>query len=407
MRRIATLGLAVVLAVSMGLSVPARAAEPAAPAKRGVCVVVGDRKCELTLRMAPHNALTYYVQLASDDDVLAARRAADEAGLLGTRVYVAKGEPGRIALADNLADLVFAHDASAALRAELLRVLQPGGHGVAGDLHLTDPAGGESGPRISGEAFLSKPVPDGADDWSHPYHGPDNNPQSDDRLAKAPYLTQFVAEPRYGPAPQAGVAAGGRIFMAFGHVAWHRREEPWMNTLVALNGYNGAMLWKRPLPEGIMVDRSTMIATPTTLYLADGNSCKLLDPATGEVDGEIRIPAKRTGGTFWKWMALDGDVLYALVGPAEPADEAARWRRGMHGWPWTGISKGYNDPNYPWGFAPTLTAIDPKTKKVLWQHTESGQPIDGRGLCMKAGRVFVGAFGKYLACLDAKTGKQL
>ena len=57
--------------------------------------------------------------------------------------------------------------------------------------------------------------------------------------------------------------------MAFGHVAWKERAEPWLDTLVAVNGFNGTMLWKRKLTSGIMVDRSTMIATPTTLYLAD------------------------------------------------------------------------------------------------------------------------------------------
>ena len=49
---------------------------------------------------------------------------------------------------------------------EMLRVLRP--RGVA----------------IHGDDVVTKPVPDGADDWSHPYHGPDNNPQSDDQLVR-------------------------------------------------------------------------------------------------------------------------------------------------------------------------------------------------------------------------------
>ena len=359
---------------------------------RGLCAVVGDKGCGLALEIARQSEWTVLVHLADAADVRAACEAADEAGLYGTRVFVSKGPPTRIPLANDLADVVVAPGpAGGAAKAEVLRVLRPGGKALAG-----------------GEAW-PKPAPDGTDDWSHHYHGPDNNPQSADRLARAPYLTQFVVEPRYGPAPQAVVAAAGRIFMAFGHVAWHQREEPWLNTLVALNGYNGTMLWKRALPKGIMVDRSTMIATPTTLYLADEKSCKLIDPATGKVTGEIAPPADLAGGTFWKWMGMEGGVLYALVGPAERMDDEARWRRRAHGWPWGGISKGYNDQEYRWGFAATLLAIDLKTKKVLWHHKgrKGDPPIDSRLLCMKAGRVFIGSFGSYLACLDAANGSVL
>jgi hypothetical protein len=36
---------------------------------------------------------------------------------------------------------------------------------------------------LLGKEVLTKPIPDGIDDWSHHYHGPDNNPQSNDRIA--------------------------------------------------------------------------------------------------------------------------------------------------------------------------------------------------------------------------------
>ena len=100
----------------------------------------------------------------------------------------------------------------------------------------------------------------------------------------------------------------------------------WMDTLLAVNGFNGTLLWKRPLTPGIMVDRSTMIATPDALYLADERSCKLLDPASGKLRDEIVAPAELCGGSFWKWMALDHGVLYALVGENEAPDPALRMR---------------------------------------------------------------------------------
>jgi len=253
---------------------------------------------------------------------------------------------------------------------------------------------------------LTKPFPKGVDDWSHHFHGPDNNPQSRDTVARAPFLTQFVAEPRYAPAPQQAVASAGRLFAAFGHVAWHQREEAALNTLLAVNAYNGTVLWKKPLPSGFMVDRSTMIATPTTLYVADGESCKLLDPATGEVKDEITVPPGLADGTFWKWIALDDGVLYALVGKPEAPDPVARWRRTRHGWPWGGISKGYNNPKLPWGFASTVLAIDTATKKVLW-HRREDPPADARSTCLGNGRLYTGHYGRFLACLDAKTGRDI
>jgi outer membrane protein assembly factor BamB len=378
----------------------------------GVGVVLGDDRCRLAIALAKRSRMIWYVQLPDADAVEAASRAADAEGMYGTRVFVAQGSPARIGLADNLADVVLAADDPAGVgrignpssdearlpdglairptvapdRAEILRVLRPEGRAIVGRQEWV------------------KPAPPGVDDWSHHYHRPDNNPLSHDSLARAPYLTQFVVEPRYGPAPQAAVASGGRLFMAFGHVAWHQREEPWLNTLVALNAFNGAMLWTRPLTPGIMVDRSTMIATPQTLYLADDQSCKLLDPASGKVLDQIVPPVELTGGTFWKWMALEGGVLYALVGPSDPLDQTARWKSTNHGWPWEGISQGYNNNEYRWGYARTLLAIDPKSKKVLWKHQED-PPIDSRSLAMKSGRIYFASFGRYLACVEAASGQ--
>jgi outer membrane protein assembly factor BamB len=358
-------------------------------ARDGICVVLGDPSCELAIQIARKSDLLVYVQLPSPRDVARARRTVEAAGLDATRLQIDRGGLGRLHLASNVADaLITVGGTSELSEAEVLRVLRPRGRALLGRRELL------------------KPVPDGMDDWSHPYHGPDNNPLSQDRLARSPYMTQFLADPRYGAAPQLAVASDGRVFKAFGHVAWHEREEPFLNTLAAFNGFNGTMLWKRPLPEGLMVHRNTMIATPDTLFLGDGKSCKLIDTVTGKTKDQIAPPVDVAGGTFWKWMALEDGVLYALLGRAEQTDETMRWKRQAHGWPWTGISKGYNQPEQPWGFGRNLLAIDPKTKAVLWHHHED-EPMDGRAVCMKNGRIFAFRFGTYLTCLDAKTGKVL
>jgi len=360
--------------------------------QKGVCVFLGQHDARLACAVAEKTSLRVLLQATCEADFHKMCQQAEAAGLLGRQVFVSLGPAEKIALADNLADAVVlapesANDPGAVSVEEMLRVVRPGGKVlVAEKQHI-------------------KPPPPGIDEWPHHYHGPDNNPQSRDKLARAPYLTHFVAEPRYAPAPQIAVASGGRLFAAFGHIAWHQREEPWLNTLVALNAYNGTMLWRRSITPGLMVDRSILVATPKVLYFAEGRSLKLLDAASGRVRDEIRL--RGTGEdedaeTHWKWIALDGDVLYALVGPPEKPDKVARWRRTAHGWPWGGISEGYNAPEYRFGFGRTLVALDPESKQVLWRHTEQ-EPIDSRSLCLRDKRIYFCHFGRYLACLDAAT----
>ena len=353
------------------------------PSPRGICAILGDPRGELAIELAKASQLQAYVQLASDKDVEAARRAADAAGMLNTRVYVEKGTDARIHFADNLADAVIVCVAAGdrAVKAEVLRILRPGGTAWLGT------------------ETLVKPEPKGIDQWSHPYHGPDNNPQSTDQLARAPYLTQFLAEPWYCPMPEMTVAAGGRIFKVFGSRAFLRPQWPVLNTLIAMNGYNGTILWQRPLDPNFMIHRNTMIATADTLYLGDATSCKLFDAATGQPKGAIRVPEAVSDGPAWKWMALEDGVLYALVGEKEPPGDNLQGQgfRGA-GWPWWKIDR------YGWGFGRTLLAIDVATRKVLWHHREP-EPLDTRAVCMKAGRIYFYSHPKYLGCVDAKTGE--
>ncbi|MDK1031918.1 MAG: PQQ-binding-like beta-propeller repeat protein, partial [Planctomycetia bacterium] len=207
-----------------------------------------------------------------------------------------------------------------------------------------------------------------------------------DEVARAPHMTQFIANPAYCPRPVVSVASHGRIFRAFGG------GESWpglSSMLLCMNGYNGAVLWKWKLNPKFMIHRNTLIATPDTIYVADDTSCKLLDAATGKLKGEIKAPADISDGPVWKWMGIEDGVLYALVGEVETTD----WKAG-------------NIKNYIRGFGRTILAIDVKTKKVLW-HYRSAELLDSRAMCMKAGRIFFYSHKKFVGCLDAKTGKEL
>ncbi len=364
---------------------------------RGVCAVLGLPEGEgpgFAARLAEGTEVLVYFQSPDPAETLAVREAAAAAGLLGTRVFADTGAPGRIHLADNLAGSVVLSRAAEARvsEGELLRVLHPGGHATVG------------GRRIE------KQFPEGVDDWTHWYHGPDNNPLSRDALARAPYRTQFLAEPMFCPMPEVTVSAAGRVFKAFGHMAFRADQIPWLNTLICINGFNGAILWRRPLGETFMMHRSCMVAQADALYVADGESCSLHDVRTGQVLRQITVPEGLSDGPVWKWMALDGGRLYALVGGEEPGPEVLRNDRpGLGHWSWSEAEKiayDYEDSRRNYGFGRTFLAVEPGSGTVLWHHREEGY-IDSRGVCMGGERIYYYIPNRALGCLDARTGKAL
>lgn len=361
--------------------------------QRGVCAVVGlpeSAGAAFVTDLAKQSELTIYFQSTKADEVDAVRKAAASAGLLGSRIFADQGRSKKLHLADNVAGAILVTGSAGREvdEAELLRVLHPDGVAMVGDRRLV------------------KPHPEGTDAWSHVFHGPDNNPLSRDRLARAPYLTQFLGDPKFCPMPEVSVAAGGRVFRAFGHIAHKANQNAMLNTLLGINGYNGTILWRRPLQEGFMIHRNTMIATPEILYLGDAQSCRLLDARTGEIRSEIVVPEGLADGPVWKWMALADGVLYALVGHEEVRPQTQRSEvPGLGHWPW-GMWQGheYADPRTNFGFGRTLVAIDPATKKVVWHHRQEDF-IDARAVCMRNGRIYFYSPGKFLACLDAANGK--
>lgn len=383
-------------------AIPMNSSSAASPAagfaqldiQRGVVAVVGvpEGNAAALIQALSGTEFTLWFQSGDAAEVAAVRAAADQGGLLGSRVFAAQQLPGTIRLADNLADgiLVAASAANAVQDAELLRALRPRGIALVGDRKLV------------------KPIPAGFDDWSHPYHGPDNNPNSTDRYVKGEFRTQFVGMPQFSPMPEQSVVAGGRIFKAMGHIAHKSNQNEMLNTLLCINAYNGTILWRRKLSEGFMIHRNTMIATDDALYMGDHESCKVIDAKTGEVSREIKIAADLTDGPVWKWMALKGDVLYALVGnPEVTVETLPSLNRGLGHWPW-GMWKGhdYADPRTAFGFGRTLVAVDRHTGKLLW-HYRDDEFLDARAVCMKGDRWYCLSPGKFLVCVDATNGKLL
>lgn len=393
----------VALVVSLALPIPgqdvqAQSAIKSAASKlevqKGIVAVLGFSEADASsvVNLASSDGPRIYFQSADAPAVNAVRVAAEKAQLLTIRISADAGPLSSIHLSENLADGVLVAKATAdqVTDAEILRVLRPRGIAIIGDRKLV------------------KPVPTGIDDWSHPYHGPDNNPQSNDQLVKGSFQTQFIADPKFSPMPEQTVIAGGRIFKAMGHIAHKANQNAMLNTLLCINAYNGTILWRRPLPEGFMIHRNTMIATDDALYLGDHESCKVIDASTGETTREIKIEEDISDGPTWKWMGMQDDVLFALVGNLEIKVETMRSsRRGLGHWPW-GMWKGhdYKDPRTAFGHGRTFVALDRKTGKQLW-HYRDDEFLDARAVCMKDEKIYVCSPEHFLACIDAKTGKLL
>jgi len=398
----------------------ARALIERAGMRRGVLAVLG-RDRDVAVQLARSSEMLVHVREPDASAVGELRSLADQAGLGLDRLAVERGPIGKLPYADNMIDVVIATQAAGdALNGlslgEILRVLRPEGTAIVGragqgggageTLKEWAQAGGAEHVEVWTDSLgtwvqFFKPALEGTDDWSHWEHSPDNNPVSSDTVIKAPYMTQFLQDPMYIGMPAITTAAGGRTFLAIGHIAHHRREWNMLNKLVARNGHNGQLLWERKLPDRYMVHRSAFVATKDTFYMIDGNRCLLLDPETGEEKGEIRVPGAEGE---WKWMAIEDGVLYVLAGKKGPGATTIKGDRTFGGWSWADLSVGYyRQPRVPWGFGNTLAAYDMEEKRLLWKHTEE-KPIDSRAMAVGQKRVFLYGPEEHLRCLDADSG---
>ncbi len=401
---------------------------------RGLCSLLGCRDGRLALELVQGGRFFLYVQDPRGATVSAAQATLDVDGLYGTRVLAERKSLDCLAFADNTVDVVLAplgarasgqeagvpHTLKDLSIREVLRVLRPGGRAIIGTVsdaqqqptqeelsrwiheHRTE----EMNFKFRQDAFglwveITKAQPAGTDSWSHWEHGPDNNPVSTDTVIKAPYRTQWFGGPLYTAMPAITTTAGGRIFTALGHIAHHKREEEWLNTLLARNGHNGTFLWSRKLPDGYLVHRSAFIATEDYFYMIENDGCLRLDPETGREIDRIQIPEIEGE---WKYIAIQDGVLYALAGTVKDSSETTVVRSTNGHWSWGELSPGYYQKTVPWGFGTTIAAYDIVRKKVLWQHSEKEQ-IDSRALVIGGNKIFFYCPGAFTGCIDALSGK--
>ncbi len=354
--------------------------------KRGICVVVGgDGQRALELAQKSEFLVLGRVDSATPLDGIISK-AADE-GLLNKRLYLSAGDLNVVPLADHYVDLLIVEGTVSPEGKELMRALSTPG-GVA---HWV----------VTGKTFKTRKPVAGTDDWGHWYHAPDNNPVSTDSVLVWPYLTQWMDRPYYGAQARTTVVSAGRVFSATGSAGGpDKLSDQWNNRhlLQARSAFNGMLLWDLRLDENYPVSRSTFIAMPDIFYMIEGSDVLMLNPDTGEEDGQIDFSGV---GESLNWIVIQDGILYAMAGEAQTPWKEVKF----------GLQYKYPVPTVNrrldkfWGFGKRLAAYDLQARAQLWTH-ETPDLMDGRKLAVGDGNIFY-ATDTQAGCIEGQTGKVL
>jgi outer membrane protein assembly factor BamB len=254
------------LAVLATLPAAPRAAAEDAPAPAGGLLVhVGCGTGERAIEMAAQGKWLVHGLEADDAKVEAAQGRIRAKNLCGV-VSIERWSGSRLPYADNLVNLLLADDARVS-RTEVLRVLAPGGMA-----------------RFKGET-IRKPWPKEMDGWSHPRHGADGNPVSQDTLVGVPREVRWVSG--------LGLGVRGRPLSADGKYYLGG---------ITCDAFNGLPLWKgSPLPRA---------AGDGRVYGFAGGKVVAHDATTGAAVGDFG-PAEAKSATI---LTLEGKLVVATPG---------------------------------------------------------------------------------------------
>jgi outer membrane protein assembly factor BamB len=362
----------------------------------GYALVWGGASEELVGELLKQSQLRVVVVEPDAKAARALRTRLSAAGLAGERASVIVPEPEGIELPPYFASLVLVdslpsnREKQSALVAKLYASLRPFGGAMCLPVDSDESKEFvEAGKSLNLEQatwttadeqtlVVREGALPGSADWTHEHADASNTRVSKDSRVKAPLgLLWFGGAgndailPRHGHGPQPQVV-DGRLFIEG------------MDMIRAIDIYTGRVLWEATLPgvgelynntahqPGANSSGTNYIATQDGVYVALGNSCVVLDPATGERIAEHRLPVPAGGMEPPKWGYISVFEDY-LVGGSDPLFN-----------PDLASARGENDNH---SFSRGLTVLDRASGKVLWSAmAKSG--FRHNAICIGGGRLY-------------------
>ncbi len=255
----------------------------------------------------------------------------------------------------------------------------------------------------------------GAGEWSHMYGNPANTACSDDQLATGKFTVQWFGRP--GPRKMLDrhhrttppVVHSGRMFL------------PANELVIAVDTYNGTILWEMPLPGfrrvGALRDSGNLAATASEIYALSGHYCYGLAADSGRQKVAFSTPLRDGERGDWGYLAVVDDQL---IGSST--------RRGASrmGHSRSQIAETYYD-DVPIVVSETLFSVNREIGTINWLYQPRGAIINPT-ITVGAGQVFLiesanpttlqspsGRLkleqllgkGAFLVALDLKTGREV
>lgn len=363
----------------------------------GVVVHLGCGDGTVTGQLA---AGSQYVVQGLDTDaanVEAARRRLLSENRYG-RVTIDRWDGRRLPYIDNFVNLIVVNSSATAAREEILRVLCPGG--VA--LFTTNDA-----QQVSNK--IVKPWPAEMGQWTHYFHGPDGNPAGNDSLVAPPTRLQWLGGPGWSrhhdhmASMSALVSANGRLFYILDEGSRASIQLPAHWSLIARDAFNGAVLWKREIPEWASKDFGLksgpahllrrLVAVGDRVYVTLGIDAPaaILDAASG------RTLATCEASEFAREIVVAEDTALLVV-DNERSNLPDFRRVGTYVWSNTNAS----NTGWGWSGAPrNILACDAVSGKLRWRVPT---PVAPCSLAADAESI-VFHDGQKLVCLDRRTGQ--
>ncbi|MEM7233559.1 MAG: LamG-like jellyroll fold domain-containing protein [Planctomycetota bacterium] len=367
---------------------------------RGICLVLGVEDGSLLLELARHSKLTV-IGLESDEDrVDNARKVLSRAGVYGHRVSVRLFDArAPLPFVGEFANLIVSerqvlsgdiHGSAA----EVMRVLRPdGGVALFGGRSEVDQLKKWVGERkhqivdVEGSSWLrlERGPLVGAGEWSHLYGRADNAAFGGEKLGGARTVKDLEVQWLGRPGPRAQpdrngrkpspLSTNGRLFVQG------------LQRLVALDSYNGSILWSLEIPPmqrfNIPRDSSNWCADDDFVFVAVGDSCWKIDARNGDLLDTLDVmPGDREDWTYdWSYVARSQEQL---IGTAVKSGSAfvEFWGGADAGW--------YDARKGPVTFkvcSESLFALDRKTGKTSWTAYTRGVLLNST-ITIGSGKVF-------------------